>query len=174
MRFCLSRTPSRTTFWLLFEGKKSRPGDRRTTFLVTVPQLSTWGAPLASSRHGTVTGLQSFIPVSSAFQATAKTSKERAYDYVGPVDTGLCCCVCHDPFDDPVLLECGHSFCRVCVDNWLATQLTCPECRSSIREDARRPTVLALKRLVDDLPVRCPSTGCGAEVTRGNLGNETR
>eukprot|EP00062_Callorhinchus_milii_P018335 gi/632971690/ref/XP_007902296.1/ PREDICTED: zinc-binding protein A33-like [Callorhinchus milii] len=43
----------------------------------------------------------------------------------------LNCCVCLDFFKDPVLLECGHNFCRSCITGFWEKQVpkTCPECR---------------------------------------------
>ncbi|XP_043942119.1 zinc-binding protein A33-like [Protopterus annectens] len=41
------------------------------------------------------------------------------------------CSVCLELFSDPVILECGHNFCRACIDTvWdNAQSLSCPECR---------------------------------------------
>ncbi|XP_042261488.1 nuclear factor 7, brain-like [Thunnus maccoyii] len=43
----------------------------------------------------------------------------------------LCCPVCHDVFRDPVLLSCGHSFCKDCLKSWWRQKQTreCPVCR---------------------------------------------
>ncbi|XP_069619487.1 E3 ubiquitin-protein ligase TRIM39-like [Ranitomeya imitator] len=42
--------------------------------------------------------------------------------------------ICLSTFKDPVILRCGHNFCRVCIDQALDTQdesgvYSCPECR---------------------------------------------
>ncbi|XP_077327805.1 E3 ubiquitin/ISG15 ligase TRIM25-like [Lithobates pipiens] len=44
------------------------------------------------------------------------------------------CSVCLNIYSDPVILRCGHNFCRVCIDRVLDTQggsggYSCPECR---------------------------------------------
>jgi len=49
------------------------------------------------------------------------------------------CGVCLLPFCWPVSLDCGHSFCRTCIEDWelreagKAQQLTCPTCRAPAR-----------------------------------------
>ena len=41
----------------------------------------------------------------------------------------LTCSICKDLLYKTMTLECGHSFCKDCVDEWLARSLTCPMCR---------------------------------------------
>ncbi|KAJ8416142.1 hypothetical protein AAFF_G00381640 [Aldrovandia affinis] len=62
----------------------------------------------------------------------------------------LCCSVCCDIFKDPVVLECSHSFCRVCLQRcWKEKRgRDCPICRrkSSVPNP---PVNLALKNIVE-------------------------
>ncbi|XP_075711995.1 E3 ubiquitin/ISG15 ligase TRIM25-like [Rhinoderma darwinii] len=56
----------------------------------------------------------------------------------------LDCSICLTTYTDPVMLRCGHNFCRVCIDRALDTQdesglYSCPECREEFRE---RPALL--------------------------------
>ncbi|XP_040294677.1 E3 ubiquitin/ISG15 ligase TRIM25-like isoform X1 [Bufo bufo] len=56
----------------------------------------------------------------------------------------LLCSICLCIFKDPVMLRCGHNFCRVCIDRVLYTQdesgvYTCPECREEFQE---RPALM--------------------------------
>ncbi|XP_043942598.1 zinc-binding protein A33-like [Protopterus annectens] len=48
-----------------------------------------------------------------------------------PVDEDLLCMVCKRIFDNPVILECGHSFCKVCVERFWDSQKDplCPDCQ---------------------------------------------
>ncbi|KAM5125237.1 LOW QUALITY PROTEIN: uncharacterized protein ACMZJ9_022362 [Mantella aurantiaca] len=53
------------------------------------------------------------------------------------------CSVCLNIYTDPVMLKCGHNFCRVCIDRVLDTQggsggYSCPECREEFQD---RPTL---------------------------------
>ncbi|KAM4034637.1 E3 ubiquitin/ISG15 ligase TRIM25-like [Anomaloglossus baeobatrachus] len=55
----------------------------------------------------------------------------------------LACSICLNIFSDPVLLTCGHNFCRVCIDRVLESQeetelYSCPDCR---REYLKRPAL---------------------------------
>ncbi|XP_063786703.1 E3 ubiquitin/ISG15 ligase TRIM25-like [Pseudophryne corroboree] len=56
----------------------------------------------------------------------------------------LNCSICLSIFTDPVILRCGHNFCRVCIDRVLDTQegsgvYTCPDCRAECQE---RPALI--------------------------------
>lgn len=46
------------------------------------------------------------------------------------------CALCHDPAEDPVHSTCKHSFCRVCIADFLeaapATGATCPACTAPL------------------------------------------
>ncbi|PIO33269.1 hypothetical protein AB205_0072080 [Aquarana catesbeiana] len=49
------------------------------------------------------------------------------------------CSVCLNIYTDPVMLRCGHNFCRVCIDRVLDTQegsggYSCPECREKFQD----------------------------------------
>ncbi|XP_048472525.1 zinc-binding protein A33-like [Rhincodon typus] len=39
------------------------------------------------------------------------------------------CPICLDFFTDPVMLECGHNFCRSCIFRCWKNKMNCPECR---------------------------------------------
>uniref|UniRef100_A0A182KAT9 RING-type domain-containing protein n=1 Tax=Anopheles christyi TaxID=43041 RepID=A0A182KAT9_9DIPT len=45
------------------------------------------------------------------------------------------CSICHDNFNSPVLLECNHIFCELCVGTWFDREQTCPLCRAKIVDD---------------------------------------
>ncbi|XP_048376121.1 zinc-binding protein A33-like [Stegostoma tigrinum] len=46
------------------------------------------------------------------------------------------CPICLDFFADPVILECGHNFCRSCItQSWEKKEInSCPECREEVPE----------------------------------------
>ncbi|CAL8264039.1 unnamed protein product [Lota lota] len=58
----------------------------------------------------------------------------------------LTCPVCLELFREPVILECGHHFCRVCIAHcWEATAdelPTCPKCRKSVTSKLRPNSLL--------------------------------
>lgn len=39
--------------------------------------------------------------------------------------------VCFDVFIEPVATLCGHVFCKECLNDWLASQPSCPTCKSN-------------------------------------------
>uniref|UniRef100_A0A803XPY5 RING-type domain-containing protein n=1 Tax=Meleagris gallopavo TaxID=9103 RepID=A0A803XPY5_MELGA len=52
------------------------------------------------------------------------------------------CSVCLEFLQDPVLIECGHNFCRHCITRWwagLEGSFPCPVCRKSSRRRRLRP-----------------------------------
>ncbi|KAM5151690.1 uncharacterized protein ACMZJ9_009931 [Mantella aurantiaca] len=48
----------------------------------------------------------------------------------------LTCLLCKEIFKDPVMMECGHNFCRSCLDQAWEGQdsFTCPDCKEVITE----------------------------------------
>lgn len=58
-----------------------------------------------------------------------------AADTKGEIQKELVCAICLDYFDDPVILKCGHNFCRMCIlMHWEENGgddigYQCPECR---------------------------------------------
>ncbi|KAM7006489.1 zinc-binding protein A33-like [Tautogolabrus adspersus] len=62
----------------------------------------------------------------------------------------LTCPVCHDIFEDPVVLSCSHSFCKDCLKSWWKEKLIreCPLCKEiALFHDP--PRNLALKNLCE-------------------------
>uniref|UniRef100_A0A8C5WGK8 Uncharacterized protein n=1 Tax=Leptobrachium leishanense TaxID=445787 RepID=A0A8C5WGK8_9ANUR len=61
----------------------------------------------------------------------------------------LTCPLCVELFKDPVMVECGHNFCRICIDKAWGTQdsFTCPDCKE-VLTDRRYTTNRALANLV--------------------------
>ncbi|XP_040908146.1 nuclear factor 7, ovary-like [Toxotes jaculatrix] len=62
----------------------------------------------------------------------------------------LTCSICLAIFTDPVMLLCGHSFCRECITDALSTQPQCPHCRLAVpKEGNYLPTNHILKNLAE-------------------------
>ncbi|KAK5614154.1 hypothetical protein CRENBAI_008611 [Crenichthys baileyi] len=66
------------------------------------------------------------------------------------LEEDLCCPVCQEIFEDPVVLSCSHSFCKECLKNWWREKPVqeCPVCkRRSSRDEP--PVSLTLKNLCE-------------------------
>ncbi|XP_067107558.1 E3 ubiquitin-protein ligase TRIM35-like [Osmerus mordax] len=77
----------------------------------------------------------------------------------------LSCPVCHDIFTNPVLLRCGHSFCKACLEEYWKHRESreCPVCRRKSSMDL--PLNLALKNLCESFSQeRGQSASAGSEV----------
>lgn len=70
---------------------------------------------------------------------------------VESLEDQLRCAVCLEVFTEPLILQCGHSYCRGCVGGMSVNplgQLQCPVCRCAVDADCPPPNV-ALARIVD-------------------------
>lgn len=55
-----------------------------------------------------------------------------SYTYIDDdqIDSELRCPICNDPFRSPVnCIQCGHTFCEECIQQWYQQQTSCPVCR---------------------------------------------
>ena len=67
----------------------------------------------------------------------------------------LLCPICHEFIIDAVVLsECGHTFCKACLSQWINTKHTCPECRANVRTKPTRCRVFdsLVNQLVPESP----------------------
>ncbi|XP_073479448.1 E3 ubiquitin-protein ligase TRIM39-like [Aquarana catesbeiana] len=72
----------------------------------------------------------------------------------GDLRAELKCSTCLDIYTDPVNLNCGHNFCRVCIDRVLDTQegsraYSCPECRKRFRSRPVLHRNIALRNIAE-------------------------
>uniref|UniRef100_A0A674JCX0 RING-type E3 ubiquitin transferase n=1 Tax=Terrapene triunguis TaxID=2587831 RepID=A0A674JCX0_9SAUR len=53
----------------------------------------------------------------------------------------LVCSICLDSFKDPVILDCGHSYCQACITKCWGASGTglCPQCRKPLPKRELRP-----------------------------------
>ncbi|XP_075132018.1 uncharacterized protein LOC142204604 [Leptodactylus fuscus] len=68
----------------------------------------------------------------------------------------LDCSICLSTYTDPVMLRCGHNFCRLCIDRVLDTQdqsgvYSCPECREEFQVRPVLMRNITLRNIMENL-----------------------
>ncbi|KAE8577927.1 hypothetical protein XENTR_v10023187 [Xenopus tropicalis] len=76
----------------------------------------------------------------------------------------LSCSICLSIYTDPVMLPCGHNFCRGCIGRVLGTQegsggYSCPECRAEYRERPALPRNRTLGNIAERFLSAQPEPG---------------
>ncbi|XP_075198216.1 E3 ubiquitin-protein ligase TRIM11-like [Anomaloglossus baeobatrachus] len=74
----------------------------------------------------------------------------------------LLCSICLSTYTDPVMLRCGHNFCRVCIDRVLDTQdgsgvYSCPDCRERFQERPALMRNIALRNIMENFLITPPT-----------------
>lgn len=71
---------------------------------------------------------------------------------VSPAEVDFTCPICCDIFRDPVVLLCGHSFCKHCLQEWWRQSAlqSCPVCKGLFPLE-QPPHNIALRNLCDNL-----------------------
>ncbi|XP_066446358.1 E3 ubiquitin/ISG15 ligase TRIM25-like [Eleutherodactylus coqui] len=74
----------------------------------------------------------------------------------------LLCSICLSTYTDPVMLRCGHNFCRVCIHRVLDTQdeagvYSCPQCREESQERPALMRNLALRNIMENFLITPPT-----------------
>jgi hypothetical protein len=75
---------------------------------------------------------------------------------LGEID--CCCSICLGIFRDPATIECGHTFCRECIDLSLEKKRQCPTCRKNLQKGPL--PVLCLRTYINCLKIKCEND-CG-------------
>ncbi|KAM5169879.1 E3 ubiquitin-protein ligase TRIM39-like [Mantella aurantiaca] len=80
------------------------------------------------------------------------------------------CSICLNIYTDPVMLRCGHNFCRVCFDRVLDTQegsggYSCPECREKFQERPVPKRNMKLRNIVENFLSARPHQETGVFCT---------
>ncbi|XP_030053368.1 E3 ubiquitin-protein ligase TRIM39 [Microcaecilia unicolor] len=72
------------------------------------------------------------------------------------------CSICLDYFTDPVIIDCGHNFCRSCItQSWEGkdTDFPCPQCRETSQQTSLKPNrqlanITEMVKQLSQCPVR--------------------
>uniref|UniRef100_A0A7M4ETM2 Tripartite motif containing 10 n=1 Tax=Crocodylus porosus TaxID=8502 RepID=A0A7M4ETM2_CROPO len=90
---------------------------------------------------------------------------------VGSLQHEATCSICLEFFKDPVILDCGHNFCRVCISQcWdgLGPNCSCPQCRQVMPQRNLRPNrqLANIVKITKQLSLQA-AKGAGEENMRG-------
>ncbi|XP_077567219.1 E3 ubiquitin-protein ligase rnf8 [Stigmatopora nigra] len=79
----------------------------------------------------------------------ARAQKEEVVSQVTEVlENELQCIICSELFFEAVILNCAHSFCYYCINQWRKKKEECPICRQAIESQTR---CLALDNCIDSM-----------------------
>ncbi|KAI8646651.1 hypothetical protein BD408DRAFT_410036 [Parasitella parasitica] len=86
----------------------------------------------------------------------------RTIRFVNTINDNLICCICQNPFIDPVISRCGHTFCQHCIFQALEASSVCPIDRAALEKDDLEPAAKIICNMVNELPAYCPrhEQGC--------------
>ena len=51
-------------------------------------------------------------------------------------ETQLQCAVCSEVLVEATSVNCGHTFCHFCINEWKKKKANCPVCRADIKQSA--------------------------------------
>ena len=67
------------------------------------------------------------------------------------------CPICHDVLRDPVsITNCGHDFCKHCIQDWLKIRPSCPICRASTNNHEDIQPCYLLRLILDQAKQLAP------------------
>ncbi|XP_057679133.1 E3 ubiquitin-protein ligase rnf8 isoform X2 [Corythoichthys intestinalis] len=89
------------------------------------------------------------LEVTKEEKEKARAQKEEVVTQVTEVlENELQCIICSELFIEAVILNCAHSFCCYCINQWRKKKEECPICRQAINSQTR---CLALDNCIDSM-----------------------
>ncbi|KAF7481312.1 Hypothetical predicted protein [Marmota monax] len=86
------------------------------------------------------------------------------YTYSEDVDDDLICHICLQALLDPLDTPCGHTYCTVCLTNFLVEKDFCPVDRKPVVLQHCKKSSILVNKLLNKLLVTCPFTEHCSEV----------
>ena len=73
-------------------------------------------------------------PAAHAGGKEAESAINFCHNTLGFFEEQFQCSICSDMFEQPTIVNCGHTFCKTCIEGWRQRQRnpTCPICRADI------------------------------------------
>ncbi|XP_016079229.1 PREDICTED: E3 ubiquitin-protein ligase RNF8 isoform X2 [Miniopterus natalensis] len=82
-----------------------------------------------------------------------QAQKEEVLSHMNDVlENELQCIICSEYFIEAVTLNCSHSFCSYCINEWMKRKVECPICRKDIK--SKTPSLVldnCISKMVDNL-----------------------
>ena len=127
------------------------------------PRISPPRSPVAISQR----------PYLKALEMESRSVDLRALECITDYDSHLMCPICHVPFVDPVVLDCDHTFCSSCLEEYQAggqdgLRNRCPTCRAFLLSAAHKASRLIVN-MCNEIKVKCPNEDCEDVVARGYI-----
>ena len=80
-------------------------------------------------------------------------SKDHDSSMITSMEEEFTCCICQELFIRAHTLTCAHSFCELCIKEWMKTKMECPICRKKFSSQPVHSLALdnAITKIVDKL-----------------------
>ncbi|KAM3827523.1 ligand of Numb protein X 2-like isoform 2-T3 [Vipera latastei] len=92
------------------------------------------------------------------------------YNFQDEVDDDLTCHICLQPLLQPMDTPCGHTYCFICLENFMQEYNFCPMDRKKLSFQNCRRSSLLVRNLLDKLIVLCPfQEDCAQTMQRCEL-----
>ena len=102
---------------------------------------------------------------------------KRRFVHMSQISQHLNCSFCYEVFIDPVRVNCKHTFCRGCIEQWIDNSKNagapCPICRSIIKKKDIQRDLLAFQ-IINDFEIFCTNIGCKWQGPLSNLPNHLK
>ncbi|UJR07931.1 hypothetical protein I4U23_012214 [Adineta vaga] len=88
------------------------------------------------------------------------------------IDEDFICSICGGVLQDPLQApSCEHTFCQICIHEWLSRSETCPIDRTPLQLEQLKPIPRILRNLLNRLDIACENEGCSTRIKLENLVN---
>nr|XP_033801284.1 E3 ubiquitin-protein ligase LNX isoform X2 [Geotrypetes seraphini] len=82
--------------------------------------------------------------------------ENHCYTYIEEVDDDLICHICLQALIEPLDTPCGHTYCTLCLTNFLIEKDFCPVDRKLVMLQTCKKSSILVNKLLDKLSVSCP------------------
>ncbi|XP_063776994.1 E3 ubiquitin-protein ligase LNX isoform X2 [Pseudophryne corroboree] len=96
------------------------------------------------------------LPLCAVCGQQHSTEENHFYRYTEEVDDDLICHICLHALIQPLDTPCGHTYCTLCLTNFLLHENFCPMDRKHVMLQSCKKSTVLVKNLLDKLMVNCP------------------